>query len=401
MTKSRLLVVLGVPRSGTSAIARALKVFGASFGQDLIEAKQNINDKGFWEDKAVLNLNEDILRALNTSWSNLKPITKGCFDSDDFTKFKVEAESLIKDKVRNGRIFALKEPRITRLLPFWEMIFESCDISVSYVVALRHPSDVLNSFVRQENVMVRSIDIIPSNVYLIWLSYLVSTIPLFLSKSDVMVVSYNDLLNDPQGIVFSLSRKLNIDVNETELVEYSQSFLSKGLNHAQGGNNLSGEFNEIIIELYNVLLEVSRNTTTSCSLQQIKSLEKIKYNFDNISSFLSLTDNYREALFSEICENRSLSDENSEKQQLIYDNNRYIDELKSKIELNHSEIKSQRSEIEIQISKIETQRSEIEANNQRLQECNDEISRILNSKSMRITKPLRFLVEFLNRVNKK
>lgn len=118
MAKSRLLVVLGVPRSGTSAITRALKVFGASFGQDLIEAKQNINDKGFWEDKAVLNLNEDILRALNTSWSNLKPITKGCFDSDDFTKFKVEAESLIKDKVRNGRILALKRTKNYKVVAF-------------------------------------------------------------------------------------------------------------------------------------------------------------------------------------------------------------------------------------------------------------------------------------------
>ncbi|MFH0255787.1 sulfotransferase family protein [Vibrio rumoiensis] len=387
MEKSRLLVVLGVPRSGTSAITRALKIFGASFGQDLIEAKQDINDKGFWEDKEILNLNEDILRTLNTSWSSLKPITKDCFDSDEFTKYKVEAESLIKDKVRNGRILALKEPRITKLLPFWEMIFESCGISVSYIVALRHPSGVLNSFIRQENVMVRSVDIIPSNVYLIWLSYLVATIPLFLSKSDVMVVSYNDLLDDPQGVIFSLSRKLNIDVDETELVEYSQSFLSKELNHARGDNNFSGDFNGIIIDLYNVLLEVSRNTATSCSQEQIKALEIIKCSFDNISSFLPLADHYREALFSEICSNRYLSDENEEKEKLIYDKNCYINELKSKLSVNYSE--------------IETQRREIEIKDRKALEYNDEISRILNSKSMKITKPLRLLTAFVNRVKGK
>ena len=47
-----LFVILGVARSGTSAMSRAMKVFGASHSKNLLPCHET-NPKGFWEGRVV------------------------------------------------------------------------------------------------------------------------------------------------------------------------------------------------------------------------------------------------------------------------------------------------------------------------------------------------------------
>src|SRR4051794_4592372 len=64
------ILVLGMHRSGTSAIARMLNLCGADLGRDLLPAKAD-NERGFWENKAILALNEKLLENLNLRWHDL------------------------------------------------------------------------------------------------------------------------------------------------------------------------------------------------------------------------------------------------------------------------------------------------------------------------------------------
>ena len=47
-------IVLGMARSGTSAIARGLKALGIDLGQQLTPANHTWNPKGFFEDKELV-----------------------------------------------------------------------------------------------------------------------------------------------------------------------------------------------------------------------------------------------------------------------------------------------------------------------------------------------------------
>lgn len=49
MNVQRIIVVLGMHRSGTSAIARGLQVFGVELGNRLIPPLENNNVTGFWK----------------------------------------------------------------------------------------------------------------------------------------------------------------------------------------------------------------------------------------------------------------------------------------------------------------------------------------------------------------
>ena len=67
---SKLVVVLGMHRSGTSAITRGLEVLGVNLGDNLYPAAID-NPKGFWEDNDFLGINEELLAHLDYSVDRL------------------------------------------------------------------------------------------------------------------------------------------------------------------------------------------------------------------------------------------------------------------------------------------------------------------------------------------
>ena len=67
-SNDRLIVVLGMHRSGTSAITRALKVLGVDLGDRLMLAVEGDNNKGYWEDIDFNALNIEMLRAIGKDW---------------------------------------------------------------------------------------------------------------------------------------------------------------------------------------------------------------------------------------------------------------------------------------------------------------------------------------------
>ena len=66
--RKKLIVVLGMHRSGTSAITRGLICLGVQLGNRLIPPIEGNNDKGFWEDIDLNNLNNEILETIYKEW---------------------------------------------------------------------------------------------------------------------------------------------------------------------------------------------------------------------------------------------------------------------------------------------------------------------------------------------
>lgn len=54
--KRRLIVVLGMHRSGTSAVTKSLELMGVGLGDNLSPAGF-ANPKGFWEDRVCIQIN--------------------------------------------------------------------------------------------------------------------------------------------------------------------------------------------------------------------------------------------------------------------------------------------------------------------------------------------------------
>ena len=73
-TVKKLIVVLGMHRSGTSAVVKALSCLGVDLGDDFMPSGDD-NPKGFFEDKAVNQLNIEMLEVIGQRWFSLSLVT--------------------------------------------------------------------------------------------------------------------------------------------------------------------------------------------------------------------------------------------------------------------------------------------------------------------------------------
>src|SRR4051794_27736950 len=76
---AQAVLVLGMHRSGTSAMAGALALCGFATGSDLMPAAAD-NPKGFWEHAGVVAIHERLLRALDRPWHDPRPLPDDWLD---------------------------------------------------------------------------------------------------------------------------------------------------------------------------------------------------------------------------------------------------------------------------------------------------------------------------------
>ena len=66
-----LLFVLGMHRSGTSAMTGALQLVGAHPGDDLMPPSPDENPLGYFEDRGIVAIHDAVLAAAGRSWSDI------------------------------------------------------------------------------------------------------------------------------------------------------------------------------------------------------------------------------------------------------------------------------------------------------------------------------------------
>ncbi|MDA8176908.1 hypothetical protein, partial [Acidithiobacillus sp.] len=222
--QKQLLVVLGMHRSGTSAITRGLQVLGASPG-DAIMPTAPENPKGFWEDLDIVRINESILTAYKSTWDHVGLLDlKG--QSPALAALQNDAQAMLTQKLSQIDCFAIKDPRLPRLLPFWQPIFVTNNLSVAYVIALRNPLSVADSLARRNG-----FDRVKST--LLWQEHLLAAVHHTQGQRRV-IVDYDRLLDDPNATLRRIAAQLGIGpIHPEALREYQANFLDIGLRHTR------------------------------------------------------------------------------------------------------------------------------------------------------------------------
>jgi len=258
MKKSRLFIVLGMHRSGTSAITRGLEVFGIDLGDRLIPSIEGNNAKGFWEDIDLNAFDNEMLAALGQDWSSLSPLTPA--DAATLRKqgFFLRAVELMRDKVGNAPLFGFKDPRVARLLPFWRDVFNHCGFEVSYIFALRHPLSVARSLAKRDGLEAEQ-------SYLLWLGHV---IPGLVNRAGAptVVVDYDLLMQAPRQQLARVADAIGLTLDAAALVPYENEFLDAALRHSMYAADdllLDEACPGLVYDVYATLLEVA------CDHQQL------------------------------------------------------------------------------------------------------------------------------------
>jgi len=201
--KKRIVVVLGMHRSGTSAITRGLRVLGVELGNSLIPASPLDNEKGFFEDTDLKDLNEKILKKLGRVWhGGISPINRAELLGKNLKPEKNKALKLLAKKVRNHNIFGFKDPRVSVILPFWREVFKELNLDDCYLITIRNPASVSQSLYKRNGY---------ANEYsvLLWTKHYLCALQDSKGRKRV-VVDYDRLLNSPGHQLKRISKALEL-----------------------------------------------------------------------------------------------------------------------------------------------------------------------------------------------
>jgi len=145
----RLVFVLGMHRSGTSAITGMLAKAGFAAPSDQMPANI-VNPKGFWESLSIVKLNEDFLDEMESHWSSSLPLPEGWSESINARKWRTSLINIISETYGGAELPAIKDPRFCTLIPGLEPWLESKLIETSFIIPIRNPLEVYNSLMKAQ-----------------------------------------------------------------------------------------------------------------------------------------------------------------------------------------------------------------------------------------------------------
>lgn len=138
----RPVCVLGVGRSGTSLAARAINMLGVDLGpeEEMLEPS-DVNPAGFWEQREIVELNEEILAALGGAWWRPPPRPAGWERTAEMASFASRIAELVERRFDGRGRWGFKDPRTTLTLPLWRSVVGELD----HLICLRNPLEVVAS----------------------------------------------------------------------------------------------------------------------------------------------------------------------------------------------------------------------------------------------------------------
>ncbi|MDP6826661.1 MAG: methyltransferase domain-containing protein [Pseudomonadales bacterium] len=181
--------------SGTSAIAGVLSDLGFHLGDELIPGDAGINERGFFEDRRVLDMHEDVLAAGDWSWDLPLPMTDVALERmrDAGARERI-VEQIARLERQPG--WAVKDPRLSLLLPLWREALESLDLSARVIICCRDPVEVASSLNRRDQMP-------EGRGFMLWCHYMLAA-ERASRDLDRLIVHFSDLMTDPHAVIANL-----------------------------------------------------------------------------------------------------------------------------------------------------------------------------------------------------
>ena len=144
ITRPACMLVLGMHRSGTSALSGVLSMLGCDLPSNTMAASDS-NARGFFESTRIRDFNDALLAATGSAWDDLQEFDPRWMDTPAAADFLVRAREVLETEFGAARLIVLKDPRICRLLPFWLKVLDGAGYDVKPVLIQRNPLEVARS----------------------------------------------------------------------------------------------------------------------------------------------------------------------------------------------------------------------------------------------------------------
>ena len=218
------IVVLGMHRSGTSALAGVLNILGCDKPATVMDPNP-FNELGYFESKRIYPLHSELLASAASRWDDWQPINPGWFDSPRAEEFHDRAVETMQNEFGTSRLFVLKDPRISRLVPFWRGVLADIGVSPRFVLTLRNPLEVAASLAKRDNINSEL-------SMLIWLQHMLQA-EYDTRDQKRCFTGFAQLMDNWAGVAETIQTKLDVALPRMSMgvVGEVEAFLRDGLRH--------------------------------------------------------------------------------------------------------------------------------------------------------------------------
>ncbi len=218
------VVVAGMHRSGTSALARVLSLLGLDLPKTIYEARED-NPLGYWEPEPVIEAHEEFLAEVGSSMDDVLAFGDTALRGPAARKLEDRLVEILGQEFDGSAGFVVKDPRICRVIPVWVAALTRFGADPRFVLPIRNPLEVAASLkIRNEYSTTKSL--------LLWLRHVLEA-EQHTRNLPRSIISYEELLRDWQAVVDKVGHELGVVWPRTSHTAYAEieQFLSPRQRH--------------------------------------------------------------------------------------------------------------------------------------------------------------------------
>ena len=227
MLHNKALVVLGMHRSGTSALTGLLARLGVDLGPRLMAGSDD-NEAGFWEHLDIVNCHDELLAGLSLRWDDPCPLPVEWWHTPEAVRCREALTAILRRDFACSPLWGIKDPRICRLLPLWIPLLRELGVDPHFIIVTRHPEESAQSLARRNGFST-------AKSHMLWLEHALGA-ELDTRGFSRAFVMYEDFLRHHRETMERLGSELRIDWPEQNPEDAMRDFIDPQKRHHRGGD---------------------------------------------------------------------------------------------------------------------------------------------------------------------
>jgi hypothetical protein len=260
-----MIVVLGMHRSGTSALSGLLCQAGFDAPSDLMSADA-VNPRGYWESSGLFALNDNFLGELGSRWDTLDTLPQGWQHGETAARWRSNLLNHLCHAYAGASAPVIKDPRLCILLSGLSPWLESGALRVEMLLTLRDPFEVARSLKEAQNLPSR-------DGMRLWLQHVLSAERISRGWPRLMV-NFDSLIHNPHQNLERCLKLLEAEQNTAALESQISNFIDPELHH-QRREELESEIcndtrdlasaRELVLNAYSLLRDGDLNSPATAT----------------------------------------------------------------------------------------------------------------------------------------
>jgi glycosyltransferase involved in cell wall biosynthesis len=247
------ILVLGMHRSGTSALGGVLCMLGAAPPKKTLMGSHPYNLKGFFEALSIASTHDEFLAAAGSCWQDWRQFDLEWARSPAAVPYTEKIKAVLIEEFGDEPLILLKDPRICRFVPYTASVLHDLNMNSVAVLQMRNPLEVARSLKRRDNIPI-------SKSILLWLRHVFEAE--YHSRGvPRCFLSYEELLGDWRRQIERISQQtgLTLPISIERAGAEVDKFLTAELYHERVTSDETehhGEISQLADRSYLIFMEI-------------------------------------------------------------------------------------------------------------------------------------------------